>query len=69
MPRILVTPLSALDDAIASHRPSHIVTLLSPEHMIRTPDGFPEAMHLKRPNEKKIALPPRTPVGGIITPQ
>jgi predicted protein tyrosine phosphatase len=47
MPRILVTPLSALDDAIASHRPSHIVTLLSPEHMIETPAGFPPERHLK----------------------
>ena len=47
MPRILVTPLSALDDAIASHRPSHIVTLLSPEHMIATPAGFSPERHLK----------------------
>jgi len=47
MPRILVTPLSALEDAIASHRPSHIVTLLSPEHMIETPAGFPADRHLK----------------------
>lgn len=47
MPRILVTPLSALEDAIASHRPSHIVTLLSPEHMIETPAGFPAGRHLK----------------------
>jgi predicted protein tyrosine phosphatase len=47
MPRILVTPLSALEDAIASHHPSHIVTLLSPEHMIETPTGFPTGRHLK----------------------
>jgi predicted protein tyrosine phosphatase len=47
MPRILVTPLSALEDAIASHRPSHIITLLSPEHMIETPAGFPIERHLK----------------------
>ncbi len=47
MPRILVTPLSALEDAIASHRPSHIVTLLSPEHMIETPAGFAADRHLK----------------------
>jgi predicted protein tyrosine phosphatase len=47
MPRILVTPLSALEDAIASHRPSHIVTLLSPEHMIETPAGFSAERHLK----------------------
>ena len=47
MPRILVTPLSALEDAIASHRPSHIVTLLSPQHMIATPAGFAPERHLK----------------------
>jgi predicted protein tyrosine phosphatase len=47
MPRILVTPLSALEDAIAVYRPSHIVTLLSPEHMIATPPGFPAGRHLK----------------------
>ena len=47
MPRILVTPLSALEDAMESHRPSHIVSLLSPEHMIETPAGFPAERHLK----------------------
>ena len=47
MPRILVTPLSSLDDAIENHGPSHIVTLLSPEHMIDTPRGFPAERHLK----------------------
>jgi predicted protein tyrosine phosphatase len=47
MPRILVTPLSSLEDAIESHRPSHIVTLLSPEHMIETPRGFDPERHLK----------------------
>jgi predicted protein tyrosine phosphatase len=47
MPRILVTPLSALETAIESHRPSHIVTLLSPEHMIETPAGFAAEYHLR----------------------
>jgi predicted protein tyrosine phosphatase len=47
MPRILVTPLSSLEDAIHSHRPSHIVTLLSPEHMIETPRGFDPERHLR----------------------
>jgi predicted protein tyrosine phosphatase len=47
MPRILVTPLSSLEDAIESHAPSHIVTLLSPEHMIQTPRGFAAERHLK----------------------
>jgi predicted protein tyrosine phosphatase len=47
MPRILVTPLSALNDAIQSHGPSHIITLLSPEHMIETPKGFDPDRHLR----------------------
>src|SRR5580704_9985348 len=47
MPRILVTPLSALEDVLESQRPSHIVTLLSPEHMIATPQGFAPDRHLK----------------------
>lgn len=47
MPRILVTPLSRLEDAIAAHNPSHLVSLLSPEHMIDTPAGFDPARHLK----------------------
>jgi predicted protein tyrosine phosphatase len=47
MPRILVTPLSAIEDVIAVHRPSHMVTLLSPEHMIATPPGVPPERHLR----------------------
>lgn len=47
MSRLLVTPLSALEDAIANHAPSHLVSLLSPEHMIQTPAGFPADRHLK----------------------
>lgn len=47
MSRILVTPLSAVPDVIRSRKPSHLVTLLSPEHMIETPRGFPEDRHLR----------------------
>ena len=47
MPRLLVTPLSGLPDALKTHGPSHLVSLLSPEHMIETPAGFPAAAHLK----------------------
>jgi predicted protein tyrosine phosphatase len=47
MSRILVTPLSAIPDVIRSHRPSHLVTLLSPEHMIETPDGIARDRHLR----------------------
>jgi predicted protein tyrosine phosphatase len=47
MPRLLVTPLSSLADVLQAHDPSHLVSLLSPEHMIDTPPGFPTAAHLK----------------------
>ena len=47
MPRLLVTPLSSLADALKAHAPSHLVSLLSPEHMIQTPEGFPTAGHLR----------------------
>ncbi len=47
MPRLLVTPLSSLEDAITTHAPSHLVSLLSPDHMIATPSGFQACRHLK----------------------
>jgi predicted protein tyrosine phosphatase len=47
MSPLLVTPLSALSGALTEHAPSHLVSLLSPEHMIETPAGFPVAAHLK----------------------
>ena len=47
MPMILVTPLSGIDAAIRHYRPSHMVTLLSPEHMIETPGGVVPERHLR----------------------
>jgi predicted protein tyrosine phosphatase len=47
MPRIIVTPLSAVDATIAAHKPSHMVTLISPDHMIEMPKGFPPDRHLR----------------------
>jgi predicted protein tyrosine phosphatase len=47
MLRLLVTPLSSLEEAISTHAPSHLVSLLSPEHMIETPAGFDASRHLK----------------------
>jgi predicted protein tyrosine phosphatase len=44
---ILVTPLSAVEETIRLYRPSHLVTLLSPEHMIETPVGIDPARHLR----------------------
>lgn len=47
MPKLLVSPLSSLEEAIATHAPSHLVSLLSPEHMIETPAAVPAGQHLK----------------------
>jgi predicted protein tyrosine phosphatase len=47
MPRLLVTPLSSLADALETHAPSRLISLLSPEHMIQTPAGFPASLHLR----------------------
>lgn len=47
MSQILVSPLSGLADAMDEHRPSHLVTLLSPLHMIPTPLGFDRRRHLQ----------------------
>ena len=47
MSMILVTPLSAVEGTIRRYRPSRLVTLLSPEHMIDTPEGVPPGSHLR----------------------
>jgi predicted protein tyrosine phosphatase len=47
MSKILVTPLSAVETTIRHYRPSHLVTLLSPEHMIETPAGIQADRHLR----------------------
>jgi len=44
---ILVSPLSAVEQTIEAWRPSHLVTLLSPEHMIETPLGIAAERHLR----------------------
>jgi len=47
MPTILITPLSAVPDAIGRHAPSHLVSLLSAQYMIDTPGGVHPERHLK----------------------
>ena len=47
MPQILVTPLSQVESTIRRYKPSHMMTLLSPSHMIETPAGIDAARHLK----------------------
>jgi len=44
---ILVCPLRLVEVTIAERRPSHLITLLSPEEMIGTPVGFDPARHLR----------------------
>jgi len=44
---LIVTPLSRLHEVMAQRRPSHLITLLSPEELIRTPADFPAHRHLR----------------------
>ncbi|HEX4157398.1 MAG TPA: protein-tyrosine phosphatase family protein [Rhizomicrobium sp.] len=44
---ILVSPLSAIERTIEAWQPSHLITLLSPEHMIETPAPIAAERHLK----------------------
>jgi threonine synthase len=61
---------AAYDALIATGelKPTDKVVLFNTGAGLKYTDVTAEAMHLKRPKEK-IALPTRTPVGGIITPQ
>jgi len=47
MSLILVTPLSAVEETIRRDKPSHVVSLLSPEYMIATPAGVHPERHLR----------------------
>jgi predicted protein tyrosine phosphatase len=47
MSAIFVTPLSQVEPAIRRYKPSHMMTLLSPGHMIETPEGVDVTRHLK----------------------
>lgn len=44
---ILICPLDAVESTIAAHKPSRLVSLLSQEMMIDTPEGFTPDQHLK----------------------
>ena len=71
MPFILITPLSALPVAMETHKPSHIVTLLSSGYMIDTPRGFPAERHLRLsmhdiPDEGLPESPARAHVDQLI---
>lgn len=45
--KIVICPVSALDEAIAAHGASRVVTLLSSELMIETPRGIQPHRHLR----------------------
>ena len=62
---------AAYDALIASGelKPTDKVVLFNTGAGLKYVDMTAEAMHLKRPGEKKTALPTSKPVGGIITPQ
>ena len=62
---------AAYDALIASGdlKPTDKVVLFNTGAGLKYTDMTAEAMHLKRPQEKKAALPTSMPVGGIITPQ
>ncbi len=44
---IIVSPLSRIHEVIASRRPSHLITLLDPNHQLDTPEGLQPDRHLK----------------------
>lgn len=47
MPRLYVSPLSAVESAIRDITPARLVSLLDPETMIETPAGFAPDRHLR----------------------
>jgi predicted protein tyrosine phosphatase len=47
MPLIVVSSLSGIERTIETYRPSHMVTLLSPEYMIETPPQIAGECHLR----------------------
>jgi predicted protein tyrosine phosphatase len=44
---IIVCPLSYVDAVVAARKPSHLITLLDPNHFIETPDGVVGERHLR----------------------
>lgn len=61
--QIHVCPLRAVDELIALHRPSHLVTLINDETMIPTPRDIVAGNHLKL-GMNDIA----TPMDGLVPP-
>jgi len=47
MSLILVSPLSAIPEMLRTYRPSHLISLLSPDFLSRAPNDFPADRHLR----------------------
>lgn len=47
LPHIYVCPLSQLRRAAEVLRPSHVITLLDPDHAVETPEGIDPERHLR----------------------
>ena len=60
---LIVTPLSRLEEVLNERQPSHLITLLSPEELIPTPEGFDPTRHL-RLGVHDIAIP----MSGFVAP-
>jgi predicted protein tyrosine phosphatase len=44
---IIVCPLAWVEEVVAARRPSHLITLLDPDHVIDTPEGLEPDRHLR----------------------
>ncbi len=63
MPRLIVSPLSAVDAISREHRPSHLVSLLGPDSDMQRPDGIAPANHLSL-----VFNDISTPIADLIAP-
>lgn len=45
--KIIVCPLSLVPAQVAAHKPSHLITLLDPDHVIETPAPLRPDQHLR----------------------
>jgi predicted protein tyrosine phosphatase len=44
---VIVCPLAYVDEVVAARKPSHLITLLDPNHFIETPEGLAAERHLR----------------------
>ena len=60
---VVVCPLSAVDQVIARHRPSHLISLLSAEELFPMPGAIAPERHLKVASNDIVA-----PADGLVAP-